>query len=117
MPLAVNPFIYHRPRNVLLKKSKSLQKITSHLIHHRIVKENSKNKLKKGKTNLINGKIFNFSYSQKGFLWVNLSSLKSSVFWVVIYAKNSKKIAKNPHLMSQFIIENCGKNWKISRGF
>ena len=26
---------------------------------------------------------------------MNLSSLKSSVCWVVIYAKNSKKIAKN----------------------
>ena len=48
---------------------------------------------------------------------MNLSSLKSSVFLVVIYAKNSKKITKNPDLMSQFIIENCGKTWKISRGF
>ena len=40
---------------------------------------------------------------------MNLSSLKSSVFWVVIYAKNSKKIAKHLTLGLGFIVKNCGK--------
>ena len=43
---------------------------------------------------------------------MNLSSLKSSVCWVVIYAKNSKKIAKNFTLDLSLllkIVEKVGK--------
>jgi len=43
---------------------------------------------------------------------VNLSSLKGSVFWVVIYAKGANKIAKNLTLALSLllkIVEKIGK--------
>jgi len=47
-----------------------------------------------------------------------LSSLKCSVFWVVTYAKNSKKITKNPRPRSQFIPKNYGEeSEKTTKGF
>jgi len=50
---------------------------------------------------------------------VNLSSLKStsSVFWVIIYAKNSKKMTKNLTLSLSLLLKIVEKSWKISRGF
>jgi len=48
---------------------------------------------------------------------VNLSSLKSSVFWVEIYAKNSKKITKTLILGLRLLLKIVKKNRKISRDF
>ena len=48
---------------------------------------------------------------------MNLSSLKSSVFWVVIYAKNSKKIAKNLILGLSLSLKNVEKIGKYLEPF
>ena len=48
---------------------------------------------------------------------MNLSSLKGSVFWVVIYAKKTNKITKNLILGLSLLLKIVEKNWKISRGF
>jgi len=38
-----------------MEKVKPLQRITSHLTHHKMAKKSSKNNLQTGKINLING--------------------------------------------------------------
>jgi len=43
---------------------------------------------------------------------VNLSSLKSSVFWVEIYAKNSKKITKTLILGLRLLLKIVKKTGK-----
>ena len=48
---------------------------------------------------------------------MNLSSLKGSVFWVVIYAKNSKKIAKNLTLNLSLLLKIVEKNRKYLEAF
>ena len=44
---------------------------------------------------------------------MNLSSLKSSVFWVGIYAKNPKKIAKNLTLSLSLLLKIVEKTENI----
>ena len=48
---------------------------------------------------------------------MNLSSLKSSVCWVVIYAKNSRKIAKNFTLDLSLLLKIVEKIGKYQEAF
>ena len=53
--LSVKPFRIPLTEKCAIEKVKPLQRIISPLTHHKMAKENSKNKLKTGKINLING--------------------------------------------------------------
>jgi len=53
--LSVKPFRTPLTEKCAIEKVKPLQRIISPLTHHKMAKKNSKNKVKTGKVNLING--------------------------------------------------------------